>query len=252
MGLSECWKRRHAIAGGLLLGLTIALSGVAGAQEVPQQARAATGWSIPSDEVIRALLRERMAANGVGIVVGIVGPDGRRVITHGRSGAPDGRPLDGDTIFQIGSVTKVFTTLLLSKMALDGEVGIEDAAAKYLPAGTRMPEKGSPITLADLATHMSGLPSMPTNFDLSARPDPVEAYSADDLAAFLATYSPEREPGAAYAYSNLGVALLGRLLSAKAGRPYEQLLRESVLQPLGLADTSISLSADFRIARSFG
>ncbi len=216
-------------------------TGIARGQESPPAATPAAAWTVPSDSAIRALLDERMKANGVGIVVGVIGPKGRRLIVHGRSGASDARPLDGDTIFQIGSVTKVFTSLLLSEMVLKGEVGLDDPASKYLPAGVGMPANGAPITLADLATHLSGLPSMPTNFDLSAA-DPVEAYTVDDLNAFLSNYSPDRPPGARYEYSNLGVSLLGRLLATKAGRQYEDLLEQRVLNPLGMTSTSISLS----------
>jgi CubicO group peptidase (beta-lactamase class C family) len=90
---------------------------------------------------------------------------------------------------------------------------------------------------------MSGLPPMPTNLDLS-QPDPVEAYSPADLNAFLSSYSPNRQPGTQYEYSNLGVALLGRLLAGKTGRPYEDLIRARVLAPLGMTSTSISLSPE--------
>lgn len=202
-------------------------------------------WRVPSDEAIRALLAERMAENGVGIVIGIAGPDGRRLLTHGRSGAENQRPLGGDTVFQIGSVTKVFTTLLLADMAARGDVRLDDPAQLYLPAGVTMPrrEGAREITLADLATHMSGLPSMPTNYDLTA-PDPYAAYSTGDLHDFLNAHAPERAPGEAYAYSNLGVSLLGRMLAARAGGAYEDVLRERVLAPLGLASTSINLSPE--------
>lgn len=208
-----------------------------------QEADAETAWRLPGDAEIEALLAERMAHNGVGIVIGIVAPDRRRVIAHGRSGAPDGRPLTEDTVFQIGSVTKVFTTLLLADMAQRGEVRLDDPAMRYLPPDVRMPRKDRDITLADLATHMSGLPAMPNGYDLTA-PDPYAAFSDADLAAFLNAYEPDRAPGQAYAYSNLGVALLGRMLARSAGRDYEELLRERVLDPLGLSSTAVTLSAD--------
>lgn len=221
---------------------------VFGAERVLAQdaapAAEASAWVVPSDEEIRDLLAERMADNGVGVVVGVVEPSGHRLISYGRSGAANGRPLDGDTIFQIGSVTKVFTTLLLADMALRGEVKLDDPAADYLPEGVPMPRNGREILLSDLATHMSGLPSMPTNYDLAGEPSPYEAYSVDDLNAFLGSYTPPREPGAEYEYSNLAVALLGRLLAARAGGDYETVLTERILEPLGLASTAITLDAE--------
>src|SRR5688572_5531406 len=90
------------------------------AQQINTPTRQA--WTIPTDSAIRALLAERLPHDGVGAVVGIVEPAGRRVVVYGESGAPDGRPLDDETVFQIGSVTKVFTGLLLADMVVRGEV----------------------------------------------------------------------------------------------------------------------------------
>ena len=203
-------------------------------------------WTVPPGQEIRTLLAERMERNGVGVVVGIIDPRGRRVITYGRRSAIDDRPLDGDTVFQLGSVTKGITTLLLADMVTRGEVRLDDPAAAYLPDGVGMPNRGCPITLRDLATHMSGLPAMPTNFDLRGDPDPYEAYSVEQLHEFLSSYTPERKPGVRAVYSNLGVALLGRLLANRARTDYEPLLKERVLEPLGMDSTSIALDEDQR------
>lgn len=213
------------------------------AQPTTQEASGGSDWSVPSDADIRKLLAERMRHNGVGIVVGVIEPDGRRVVAHGSSGV-EGVSLGGDTEFLIGSVTKVFTALLLVDMVQRGEVGLDDPAAKYLPPGVKMPQRGRPITLRDLATHVSGLPSMPTNFDLQAQPDPYSAYTVEQLHAFLSGYTPEREPGERWAYSNLGVFLLGRLLANRADTDYETLLKERVLVPLGMRDTAITLTPE--------
>ena len=156
--------------------LTLAVcSAAATSLDAQTTAAAANGtWTIPHSDRIRALLAERMAQNGVGVVVGVIEPAGRRVIAYGRSGAPDGRPLDGDSLFQIGSVTKVFTGLLLADVAVRGEVKLEDSASGYLPPGVRMPQRGRPITLIDLSKHWSGLPPMPTNFSLDANRIPTK------------------------------------------------------------------------------
>lgn len=200
-------------------------------------------WQVPSDAAIHDLLERRIGANTVGIVIGIIEPAGQRVITYGTSGARNRRPLDGDTVFQIGSVTKVFTSLLLADMVQKGEVGIDDPVQQYLPPGIRMPQNGRAVTLLDLSKHLSGLPSMPTNFSLAARPDPYSAYTAMQLHEFLSTFPLPREPGR-QAYSNFGAALLGRVLAREAGLPYEQLLSQRVLQPLALSSTSILVSAE--------
>ena len=202
-------------------------------------------WIIPRDEEIRRLLIERLDRRCVGVVVGVLEPTGTRIVTYGSSGAADGRPLDGETVFQIGSVTKVFTGLLLADMSVRGLVRLEDPAAKFLPADVRMPQRGRAITLIDLSKHWSGLPSMPTNFSLQGRPDPYAAYTERDLYGFLNAYAPTREPGT-QEYSNLGVALLGRLLARHSGLEYEVLLRQRVLAPLKLHSTAISLSTEMQ------
>jgi serine-type D-Ala-D-Ala carboxypeptidase/endopeptidase len=213
-----------------------------GAEEAPETNATEDGaWIIPSNHDVRALLERRM--QGMGMVVGIIEPAGRRVVAFGRMNASDSSRPNGDTVFQIGSVTKVFTGLLLADMVQRGEVGIDDPASMYLPPGVTMPQRGRPITLIDLAKHLSGLPSMPTNFSLLAEPNPYAAYTAEQLYTFLSGYTLPREPGTQH-YSNVGVALLGRLLARHAGMDYEAALRERILQPLNLKDTSITLSAD--------
>jgi len=200
--------------------------------------------TFPSDAELKALLAERMRRNGVGEVVGMIDASGRRVVAHGRAGGAEYRALDGDTIFQIGSVTKGLTTLLLADMVQRGEVSLDQPISDFLPPEVRLHIVGRPITLRDLATHRSGLPPMPDNFDLSAEPDPYEAYTVEQLYEFLSSYVPEYAPGAQARYSNLGVSLLGRLLAHRAGTDYETLLSERVLEPLGMKSSAITPTAE--------
>jgi len=224
--------------------IVLLCSAVGHAQETqPGIAAQPDPWQLPSNEEIRKVLADRMSHNGVGMVVGVIDAAGPRIVTYGQSDSRGSRPLDGDTVFQIGSLTKVFTGLLLADMVQRGEVGIDDPAAKYLPPGVTMPQRGRPITLIDLSKHWSALPSMPTNFSLDARPNPYEAYTTEQLYEFLSGYQLPREPGK-QVYSNFGVALLGRLLARQAGMEYEPLLEQRVLAPLGLASTSIKVSQD--------
>lgn len=239
---------RRKFGQGLLVaaacGNCLAMRAMAQPMVQPSNPAAGNGWTIPSGEKIRRLLAERIDVQrqGVGIVVGTISPAGQAIIAHGASGAPDGRPLDGDTVFQVGSVSKAFVTLLLSDMVLRDEVKLNDPAQKYLPIGVTMPELGRQVTLQDLATHMSGLPSMPTNFDLKAKPNPVEAYTTQQWYEFLSFYQLSREPGTKLEYSNQGVALLGHLLALRAGETYERLVTARIMRPLGMISTSIRLS----------
>jgi D-alanyl-D-alanine-carboxypeptidase/D-alanyl-D-alanine-endopeptidase len=122
---------------------------------------------VPSDVEIRKILADRIGFEnaGLGIVVGVIDANGRRVVSYGSLAKENNRRLDGDTVFEIGSMTKVFTSLVLMDMSRRGEVAITDPVSKYLPASVKMPERnGRKITLGDLATHSSGLPRMPSNF----------------------------------------------------------------------------------------
>ena len=197
---------------------------------------------LPSDADIRKVLAERVDVlagqeDGVGIVVGVVGPKGRRVISYGHLNQGDPRPLDGDTVFEIGSVAKVFTALLLAEMVQKGEVALADPVAKYLPAGVKVPERnGRSITLVDLATHTSALPFMPP--DSPALQSVTAKDSAAPLYRFLAGYELPRDIGAQWDYSNFGYWLLAQALASRAAMDYESLLRTRVVAPLELKSTA--------------
>ena len=219
---------------------------LAGAQTTPSSPEI----RLPSDADIRKMLAERVdalagAEDGIGIVVGVVGPQGRRVISYGHLSQGDSRPLNGDTDFEIGSVSKVFTAVLLADMVHKGEVALADPVAKYLPAGVKVPQRnGRSITLLDLATHTSGLPFMPDELPVinNSTTDSSARNSTAQLYQFLSHYQLTRDPGAEWDYSNIGYWLLGQALAARAGTDYESLLRRRVIAPLQLASTAITPS----------
>lgn len=156
--------------------------------------KAGNDWRLPSDDEIRGLIAARNTPRqGQGIVIGILGPDGERIVAGG-TGA--GAGFDSTTLFEIGSITKVFTALLLADMANKGEVSLNDPAAKYLPAGHKMPERGArPITLTDLATHRSGLPRMADDMWAVNHPDGQFAdYTEERLLGFLDRHKLSRAP----------------------------------------------------------
>ncbi len=197
-----------------------------------------------SDAAIRQILAQRVDVDrqSRGIVVGVIDARGQRVIAHGLMSA-GGKPVDGQTLFEIGSVTKALTSLLLADMVRRGEVGLEDPVAKHLPPGTVVPTRnGKAITLIDLATHTSGLPRLPTNMAMKDPLNPYADYTEAQLDAFLRDYALPRDIGATYEYSNLGLGLLGRALAYRAGGDYETVLRKRVLAPLGMTNTAIALS----------
>ncbi len=198
---------------------------------------------------IREILVRRIdqQKQAVGIVVGVIEPAGRRVVAYGNLANGDSRTLDGDTIFEIGSVTKVFTSLLLADMVNRKEVALDDPAAKYLPRNVKMPERnGKSITLLELSTHTSGLPRLPSNLKPKDAANPYAGYSVDDLYEFLSSYELPRDPGSEFEYSNLGGGLLGHLLANRAGTDYESLIGTRITRPLSMPDTGITLSSSMK------
>src|SRR6185503_6929206 len=201
--------------------------------------------ALPSDSTVRAFLVPRVTAfpdsgkHGTGIVVGLLDPSGaRRVISVG---------VDSAGVFEIGSITKVFTTSILEDMVERGEVKLDDPVAKFLPRSVRIPTRGDrQITLLDLATQSSGLPRMPANFAPRDPLNPYADYSVPQMYEFLSGYQLTRDIGAEYEYSNLGMGLLGHALALKAGLSYEELVRRRILTPLGMRQTAITLTPAMR------
>jgi CubicO group peptidase (beta-lactamase class C family) len=183
------------------------------------------------------------AGKAVGIVTGVINAKGQQVIASGKVSRDGTQAPDGDTVFEVGSVTKVFTSLILADMIEKGEVKPDDAVAKFLPPTVQVPSRnGRQITLLDLSTQVSGLPRLPNNLKPADFANPYADYDAPKLYEFLSHYQLTRDPGEKYEYSNLAVGLLGHALALKAGMSYEELLRKRILEPLGMTSTSITLS----------
>ncbi len=154
----------------------------------------------------------------------------------------EGPPIDPDTLFEIGSITKVFTGILLADAVIHGKAALDDPISKHLPADLLAGK--SPlhaVTLLELATHTSGLPRLPANLEAGSDPnDPYAHYSVEKLHACLRDFkSTDFEKRGELNYSNLGMGLLGHLLERISGKPYEVLIQESIFSPLGMTASFI-------------
>ncbi len=183
------------------------------------------------------MLRQRAATDGVGFAAVQAQGTELRFTQAGvmRRGAP--APVTDTTLFEIGSITKVFVAVLLADSVLRGAVRLDDPVESGLPDGITLRDSlGAPLRLIDLATHRSGLPRMPSNLRAAEFADPYVAYTEARLMAFLREWRPSVARDTRFDYSNLGYGLLALVLSRLAGQRLEALLATRVLGPLGLHD----------------
>lgn len=204
------------------------------------------GQHFPDDEGLLEIIRTRVdEGRATGIVLGVLEADGsRRVVAYGDPG-PDARPLGAESVFEIGSISKVFTGILLAEMSARGEVSLEAPVQAYAHDGVTIPSRnGRQITLLDLTTHRSSLPRLPGNMAPSDPTNPYADYTDEQMHDFLSAHELRRDIGSEYEYSNLAAGLLGHVLAARAGTDYETLVRDRILEPLGMDMSGITLSGE--------
>ena len=180
------------------------------------------------DKDIAAALKsgELAPSTGAGVSIAVVEHGVTRIFSYGAA-----KP---DSIYEIGSIAKTFTGLVLSQMVEEGEVRLDEPVRELLPASTVGKPDGSEITLVDLATQHSGLPRTPDNLHPADPANPFADYRPADLYAYVAKHTVAKPAQAEFLYSNLGFGLLGQAFSNRAGVPYAVLLEQEVTGPLGL------------------
>ncbi len=217
---------------GLLIALTAGHEPVAGADMTVRQR---------IDRLVQPYMESQVV---VGMTIGVWQNDQETFLGYGHLGKDDQRLPDGDTVYEIGSVSKVFTGVLLADAVVREHVRLDQPAGELLPPDVAMPRHAArAITLQDLSTHVSGLPRLPNNLKVADPANPYANYSADDLFAFLKAHTVRRAPGERSEYSNVAVGLLGQLLARQQACTYEELLNKRIVAPLGMTSTSITLDA---------
>lgn len=216
---------------------------------------------LPDDASVLSYVRPAIdSGNVVGMAIGLIdmrpgaADDSKpaeipgaatRMLGLGRARDDGDAPPTAETLFEIGSVTKVFTGLLLARLAEKEQLAIDDPVASLLPDSVIVPSSdGRAITLADLSTHGSGLPRMPDNIQPKDPANPYADYSVEQMYEFLSGHTLRRSPGAEYEYSNLATGLLGHALALRAGKSYEQLVLDEIATPLGMSRTAIAKDAE--------
>ena len=214
---------------------------------------------IPFTEEVENNIKLRVDnGTNTGIVIGIIDANGSTdYYNYGVKSLKTNEPVDENSIFEIGSISKTFTGILLAHMVLKNKMRLDDPLQKYLPEGVTAPTRnGEAIKLIHMANHTSGLPRMPSNFNPANPANPFVDYSEEQLFDFLESYELPRDIGSQYEYSNYAMGLLGHILASKNNLSYEELLTNVITKPLGLHETGITLTpvmkADLAMGHSDG
>lgn len=188
------------------------------------------------------MIRERIDAGETPSMVVAIHRDGKTTYyAQGYAQVESKKQADSKTLYEIGSITKTFTTTTLAQLAQEGKLKLTDPAQSYLPTEVKLPVRGDKsITLEDLASARSGLPRMPDNFKPADESNPYLDYTEDRLFAFLNSCTLTRDIGSQYEYSNLGMGLLGVLVSRVDGKPYRESIEQRILKPLGMKSTYLN------------
>jgi D-alanyl-D-alanine-carboxypeptidase/D-alanyl-D-alanine-endopeptidase len=200
-----------------------------------------TTWSqkaLPED--VSASIKKRIEYGySPSYAIGIIDKDGVRYYNFGTK-ALSGTSVDEHSIYEIGSISKTFTAILLAQKVLEGKMNLDDPIKKYLPADVKVPQRGSAeITLGNLSDHTSALPRMPSNFAPANPANPYADYSVKQMYEFISGYQLARDIGAEYEYSNLAQGLLGHILALQSGTTYETLMIQNIATPLAMKETKI-------------
>ncbi|RFA27005.1 hypothetical protein CAI21_15750 [Alkalilimnicola ehrlichii] len=228
-------------AEGVIQGLAITLEQPA--PDLPPGLPELPAGSLPPSEWIETMLKELVGVSLPAVIVGVRDAAGRRVIAAGDAG--DGEPPDKHTFFEAGSITKGLTGLLLAEMIASGDVTADQTLASLMPSDIALSPALADITLAELATHRSGLPRLGAGPDMQRRlatDNPYAGSTAEEVFRDVARVreSTIEQGRGQYLYSNLGTALLGQLLARVADQSYEFLLKERVFEPLQLGGLALA------------
>ncbi len=172
------------------------------------------------------------------IVVGVITPNGTQVSAYGNISKANPTPVDGNTVFDIASVSKTFVATVLADLVNEGVVKLSDPLEMYLPSNVTVPSyNGNKITLGNLATHSSGLPYQPSGWIVNKH------YTTPQVYEFLSNSTLEDEPGTVAKYSNLGMGMVGHAISLKMGVTLEQLIEDRIFKVLGMNSSGIAMNA---------
>lgn len=201
-------------------------------------------------EEAKAILKKLMADKICpGVAIGVVSEEGTELYCIGNTAMSGGAEINGTTVFRLGSATKGFTGILLADQVLRRKISLSDPVEKYLPSTVILPKRnGKKIRFVDLVTHSSGLPVRPSDYKVMEN----APYSVSQLYGFLSSVKLSGEIGTKFSYSSLGAGLTGHIVSLLENKPFGEVLKEKIVDPLGMNSTDILLTEDMKKRASKG
>lgn len=234
--------------------LAAAAALLAGCQTIPREPYRESVDRIVSSgsiETTIARLAEPLIAarRNIGMVVAVSTPEGEGIYAYGSKDLDGLVPMTTDAVFQVGSISKAFTAVLAAQLEQEHRLKVDDPVEKYLPADVDVREGLRHVTFAEMSSHSSGMPHESYELELLwgvitylvTSDNLYRYYDTGSLFHFLSTYELEKPAVPKYGYSNIGVTYLGWLLGRIDGRGYGPLLKDKLLEPLGLKHTGLSL-----------
>lgn len=220
-----------------------------------------------SDAIQKMLQSYVKKGDAVGNIIGLISPAGKSIIAAGHISEDSRIQPDGDTFFEVGSISKIFTLVLFEDEVERGRMGVNDPIIQYFPSDMPFPKRkkvnvdfsitystDKQVTLLNMANHTSGFPRDPEPWQMPHGWNPKDPsnVSLEMMKDFLGRFTFDRDPGEKFEYSNLNIALLGYAIACREKIDFDQLLNQRVIQPLGLKDSHLSLTSDQELRMASG
>ncbi|NGX63043.1 MAG: D-alanyl-D-alanine-carboxypeptidase/endopeptidase AmpH [Candidatus Anoxychlamydiales bacterium] len=204
-------------------------------------------FAMTSQEIKNIMKKCVDEGHSQGMVIAVIDENGTQFYKYGQMAVDDPTPIDENAVFETGSITKIFTSLLLTEMVKNGDVKLDDPIEMYLPKHLKLPEyNGKKITLGHLASHRAGFDYMPENFIMSDMYNPFSEYSVEYVYDYLSNLKLDYEPGSQYRYSNIGISLLCHIISLITNQEFEDLATERLFKPMGMESSKVHLTDEMK------
>ncbi len=179
-----------------------------------------------------------------GLIAGLIDGDSTYIVDYGSTNLDSMVRITENTVFEIGSLSKVFTMSLLSVLVHEGLLNLDDPVNKWVPEDYMNRKIGDELKVSDLVNHTAGFPRLPKDFGLkqSNPDDPYSDYTKDDLLTYYATFPFKDRKAGKYVYSHINFAIVEIVCEQASGKSYARLLKEKIIEPLSMENTYLGIT----------